>query len=108
MVCRAMMAVELIHSYSLIHDDLPCMDDDALQPRAADLSYCVWRRYCTTCRDALQSIAFEVLSEYYEEAPADEAVAYRLTQILSTRARRMVSGQMLDIKGETKCSPKMS
>lgn len=50
--------------------------------------------------DALQSIAFEVLSEYYEEAPADEAVAHRLTQILSTRARRMVSGQMLDIKGE--------
>lgn len=100
MVCRAMMAVELIHSYSLIHDDLPCMDDDALRRGQPTCHIVYGEDIALLAGDALQSIAFEVLSEYYEEAPADEAVAYRLTQILSTRARRMVSGQMLDIKGE--------
>lgn len=100
MVCRAMMAVELIHSYSLIHDDLPCMDDDALRRGQPTCHIVYGEDVALLAGDALQSIAFEVLSEYYEEAPADEAVAYRLTQILSTRARRMVSGQMLDIKGE--------
>lgn len=100
MVCRAMMAVELIHSYSLIHDDLPCMDNDALRRGQPTCHIVYGEDIALLAGDALQSIAFEVLSEYYEEAPADEAVAYRLTQILSTRARRMVSGQMLDIKGE--------
>lgn len=100
MVCRAMMAVELIHSYSLIHDDLPCMDDDALRRGQPTCHIVYGEDIALLAGDALQSIAFEVLSEYYEEAPADEAVAYRLTQILSTRARRMISGQMLDIKGE--------
>lgn len=100
MVCRAMMAVELIHSYSLIHDDLPCMDDDALRRGQPTCHIVYGEDIALLAGDALQSIAFEVLSEYYEEAPADEAVAHRLTQILSTRARRMVSGQMLDIKGE--------
>lgn len=100
MVCRAMMAVELIHSYSLIHDDLPCMDDDALRRGQPTCHIVYGEDIALLAGDVLQSIAFEVLSEYYEEAPADEAVAYRLTQILSTRARRMVSGQMLDIKGE--------
>lgn len=100
MVCRAMMAVELIHTYSLIHDDLPCMDDDALRRGQPTCHIVYGEDVALLAGDALQSIAFEVLSEYYEEAPADEAVAYRLTQILSTRARRMVSGQMLDIKGE--------
>ena len=100
MVCRAMMAVELIHSYSLIHDDLPCMDDDALRRGQPTCHIVYGEDIALLAGDALQSIAFEVLSEYYEEAPADEAVVYRLTQILSTRARRMVSGQMLDIKGE--------
>ncbi|WP_053088778.1 polyprenyl synthetase family protein [Moraxella canis] len=100
MVCRAMMAVELIHTYSLIHDDLPCMDDDALRRGQPTCHIVYGEDVALLAGDALQSIAFEVLSEYYEEAPADEAVAYRLTQILSTRARRMASGQMLDIKGE--------
>lgn len=100
MVCRAMMAVELIHSYSLIHDDLPCMDDDALRRGQPTCHIVYGEDIALLAGDALQSIAFEVLSEYYEEAPADEAVAHRLTQILSTRTRRMVSGQMLDIKGE--------
>ena len=100
MVCRAMMAVELIHTYSLIHDDLPCMDDDALRRGQPTCHIVYGEDVALLAGDALQSIAFEVLSEYYEEAPADEAVAHRLTQILSTRARRMVSGQMLDIKGE--------
>lgn len=100
MVCRAMMAVELIHSYSLIHDDLPCMDDDALRRGQPTCHIVYGEDIALLAGDALQSIAFEVLSEYYEKAPADEAVAHRLTQILSTRARRMVSGQMLDIKGE--------
>lgn len=100
MVCRTMMAVELIHSYSLIHDDLPCMDNDALRRGQPTCHIVYGEDIALLAGDALQSIAFEVLSEYYEEAPADEAVAYRLTQILSTRTRRMVSGQMLDIKGE--------
>ena len=82
MVCRAMMAVELIHSYSLIHDDLPCMDDDALRRGQPTCHIVYGEDIALLAGDALQSIAFEVLSEYYEEAPADEAVAYRLTSNL--------------------------
>lgn len=100
MVCRAMMAVELIHSYSLIHDDLPCMDNDALRRGQPTCHIVYGEDIALLAGDALQSIAFEVLFECYDKNSADDAIAYKLAQLLSSRARRMVSGQMLDIKGE--------
>ncbi|MPX39894.1 polyprenyl synthetase family protein [Moraxella catarrhalis] len=100
MVCRAMMAVELIHSYSLIHDDLPCMDDDALRRGQPTCHIVYGEDVALLAGDALQSIAFEVLFECYDKNSADDAIAYKLAKLLSCRARRMVSGQMLDIKGE--------
>lgn len=100
MLFRAMMAVELIHSYSLIHDDLPCMDDDALRRGQPTCHIVYGEDVALLAGDALQSIAFEVLFECYDKNSADDAIAYKLAQLLSSRARRMVSGQMLDIKGE--------
>ncbi|OAU96029.1 polyprenyl synthetase family protein [Moraxella catarrhalis] len=100
MLFRAMMAVELIHSYSLIHDDLPCMDDDALRRGQPTCHIVYGEDIALLTGDALQSIAFEVLFECYDKNSADDAIAYKLAQLLSSRARRMVSGQMLDIKGE--------
>lgn len=100
MLFRAMMAVELIHSYSLIHDDLPCMDDDALRRGQPTCHIVYGEDVALLAGDALQSIAFEVLFECYDKNLADDAMAYKLAQLLSSRARRMVSGQMLDIKGE--------
>lgn len=100
MLFRAMMAVELIHSYSLIHDDLPCMDDDALRRGQPTCHIVYGEDVALLAGDALQSIAFEVLFECYDKNSADDAIAYKLAKLLSCRARRMVSGQMLDIKGE--------
>ncbi len=55
-------AVELIHAYSLIHDDLPCMDDDALRRGRPTVHIAFGEAIAVLAGDALQSLAFEVLA----------------------------------------------
>ncbi|MFB6348271.1 polyprenyl synthetase family protein [Moraxella sp. ZJ142] len=100
MVQRAMAAVELIHGYSLVHDDLPCMDDDALRRGQPTCHIVYGEGVALLAGDALQSLAFEALTADYEQATPDATTAFLLLQTLAPRARRMVSGQMLDIEGE--------
>ena len=94
---RVGMAIELIHCYSLVHDDLPAMDDDKM------------RRGFPTCHikyddatailvgDALQSLAFQILSD--ENTHSDSDVRCKLINELSKSAgiHGMVGGQMLDL-----------
>ncbi len=101
MARRAALAVELLHTYSLVHDDLPCMDDDALR-RGQPTAHIVFAESTALLAgDVLQTLAFEVLTaELPTFAPYDSAIASQLIAIFAPRARRMVSGQMLDLNAE--------
>ena len=98
---RAALAVELLHPYSLVHDDLPCMDDDELR-RGQPTAHIVFEESTALLAgDVLQTLAFEVLTaELPTFAPFDSAIASQLIAIFAPRARRMVSGQMLDLNAE--------
>lgn len=99
MVRRAMMAIELIHGYSLIHDDLPCMDNDELRRGKPTCHVVYGEATALLAGDVLQSLAFEVLSAAIPtmHPPQDSS---KLLAVLAPRARRMVSGQQLDLNGE--------
>ena len=101
MARRAALAVELLHTYSLVHDDLPCMDDDELR-RGQPTAHIVFEESTALLAgDVLQTLAFEVLTaELPTFAPFDTDIASQLLAIFAPRARRMVSGQMLDLNAE--------
>jgi len=101
MARRAALAVELLHTYSLVHDDLPCMDDDDLR-RGQPTAHIVFEESTALLAgDVLQTLAFEVLTaDLPTFAPFDSAIASQLIAIFAPRARRMVSGQMLDLNAE--------
>ena len=94
-------AVELIHTYSLIHDDLPSMDDDDFR-RGKPTNHKVYgEAVAVLAGDALQTLAFESLTTL-ETTPAEQVV--QIIRLLSeaSGAQGMVGGQMLDIEGEAK------
>lgn len=94
-------AVELIHTYSLIHDDLPSMDDDDFR-RGKPTNHKVYgEAVAVLAGDALQTLAFECLTKL-ETTSAEKVV--QIIQLLSqaSGAQGMVGGQMLDMEGEAK------
>lgn len=101
MARRSAVAVELLHSYSLIHDDLPCMDDDELRRGKPTCHIVFGEGVALLAGDALQSLAFESLTmDTPAFSPADLQLSGQLSQIFASRARRMVAGQMKDVLGE--------
>lgn len=97
---RAAAAVEMIHAYSLVHDDLPAMDDDALRRGQPTLHIRYDEATAILVGDALQALAFEVAS-----ADAVELrLARRWVRLLANAAgaEGMVGGQVLDMEGETR------
>lgn len=98
-----MLAVEFVHTYSLIHDDLPCMDDDDLRRGRPTCHIKFDEATAMLAGDVLQTLAFEALTADIEGfAPISEVQAAQLLTVLAPRARRMVSGQMLDLNAENK------
>lgn len=101
---RAAVAVELIHCYSLIHDDLPCMDDDALRRGQPTVHVLYGEANALLAGDVLQSMAFDVLTSTFFTANADDAVhdqvAAQQVQVLARAASQMVVGQCLDLAAE--------
>lgn len=97
-VRRAMMAVECLHGYSLVHDDLPCMDDDALRRGRPTTHIAYGEAAAMLAGDVLQTLAFEALTHDY--FGNDNQISIQLSAIFAPRARRMVMGQMLDLNGE--------
>ncbi len=94
----AAVAVELMHAYSLVHDDLPSMDD-ALLRRGLPCTHVVWGEALgVLAGDALQALAFEVLARH---TPPQRPVA-AMTAALAEAAgfAGMVGGQALDLAGE--------
>jgi farnesyl diphosphate synthase len=88
-------AVELIHAYSLVHDDLPAMDDDALRRGKPTVHVAFDEATAILAGDALQSLAFEVLAGAPCAAPARVAMLHELA--VAAGARGMCGGQALDI-----------
>ncbi|WP_203246952.1 polyprenyl synthetase family protein [Sporosarcina beigongshangi] len=94
-------AVELIHTYSLIHDDLPCMDDDDYRRGKLTNHKVYGEGVAVLAGDALQTLAFEALTTLQETSSKD---ALQLVKMLASAsgAMGMVGGQMLDIEGEAR------
>jgi farnesyl diphosphate synthase len=103
---RAASAVEFVHAYSLVHDDLPAMDDDDMRRGKPSCHKQFDEATAILAGDALQSLAFEVLA--HEDTHGDPAVRVHLVAELAKAigAHGMVGGQMFDILAETK--PDMS
>jgi farnesyl diphosphate synthase len=94
---RTAAAVECVHAYSLVHDDLPCMDDDDLR-RGKPTVHVKWdEATAVLAGDALQTLAFEILTA--PQSGIDPRVQARLVSRLAQAAGAMgmVGGQALDI-----------
>jgi farnesyl diphosphate synthase len=100
----AAAAVEALHAYSLVHDDMPCMDDDALR-RGLPTVHVKWdEATAVLAGDALQTLAFELLAD-----PALGSGETRIALVAglarASGAEGMVLGQALDIAAETAARP---
>jgi farnesyl diphosphate synthase len=101
---RAAAAIEAVHAYSLVHDDLPCMDDDDLR-RGQPTVHVKWDEATAVLTgDALQTLAFEVLSDP-RTGDADVRVALIAAMAKAAGAEGMVLGQALDIEAESADAP---
>ncbi len=90
-------AVEMIHAYSLIHDDLPCMDDDVLRRGKPTCHVEFDEATALLAGDALQSLAFQILSDH-ELAPTGRAQLQMIQLFaLATGSRGMAGGQAIDL-----------
>ena len=88
-------AIELIHTFSLVHDDLPAMDDDDLRRGRATLHIHAGQAMAILAGDAMISIAFELIAE--SPLPAESVV--RLSRELAAATTAMVNGQVHDTLG---------
>ena len=94
---RAACAVELIHAYSLVHDDMPCMDNDVLRRGKPTVHVQYGQARALLAGDALQALAFELLAPDDERIPA--AIQARLCRLLARAAGHegMAGGQAIDL-----------
>ena len=94
---RAACAVELIHAYSLVHDDMPCMDNDVLRRGKPTVHVQFGQAQALLAGDALQALAFELLTP--EDAGVPAAVQARLCRLLAHAAGSsgMAGGQAIDL-----------
>ena len=96
---RTAAAIEMIHAYSLIHDDLPAMDDDDLRRGRATCHRKFDEATAILAGDHLQSLAFQAIAE--DENLTDET-RVKLISELARSAAKMVDGQQLDLEAEGK------
>jgi len=97
---RAAVAVEAIHAYSLIHDDLPCMDDDALRHGKPTVHCAFDEATAVLAGDALHAFAFELLAD--PATSGDPFIRIELVQALANASgfQGMAGGQMMDMVAE--------
>jgi len=93
---RAAVAVELIHAYSLVHDDMPCMDNDVLRRGKPTVHVKYGEAQAMLAGDAMQALAFEVLTPDDGMPPALMATLVRLLARASGHAG-MAGGQAIDL-----------
>ncbi len=96
----AAAAVELIHTYSLIHDDLPCMDDDRERRGRPTVHVAYDEATAVLAGDALQALAFEVLARETSDAAPERCRAALQEVAWAASSRALVGGQLDDIAFE--------
>jgi farnesyl diphosphate synthase len=102
---RAACAVELIHAYSLVHDDMPCMDNDVLRRGKPTVHVQYGEAQAMLAGDAMQALAFEVLTPPVEDSATGDhdavppALQARLCSLLARAAGHagMAGGQAIDL-----------
>lgn len=92
----AACAVELIHAYSLVHDDMPCMDDDVLRRGKPTVHVQYDDATALLVGDSLQSLAFLLLSEHCD-VPAETRVRMVSQLAIASGSRGMAGGQAIDL-----------
>src|SRR5512147_8588 len=93
----AAAAVELIHAYSLVHDDMPCMDDDVLRRGKPTCHVEYDEATALLVGDSLQSLAFQLLSEHpLSDSPSSQLHMVKLLAVASG-SRGMAGGQAFDL-----------
>ncbi len=94
---RAACAVELIHAYSLVHDDMPCMDNDVLRRGKPTVHVRFGQAQALLAGDALQALAFELLVP--EDGTVPAGMAASLSRLLARAAgcQGMAGGQAIDL-----------
>jgi farnesyl diphosphate synthase len=104
---RAACAVELIHAYSLVHDDMPCMDNDVLRRGKPTVHVRFGEAQAMLAGDAMQALAFEVLTP---EQGVDPALQARLCALLARAAGHagMAGGQAIDLASIGKPLPEQA
>jgi farnesyl diphosphate synthase len=99
---RAGAALELIHCYSLVHDDLPAMDDDDLRRGKPTVHKQFDEATAILAGDGLLTLAFEVLADDRTHADADVRAKLVLGLAQASGVRGMVGGQMIDLQAESR------
>ncbi len=92
-------AVECIHTYSLIHDDLPCMDDDDLRRGMPTSHVKFGEGVAVLAGDALLTIAFEILAQV-KATPRYDIGKFITELAVMSGSRHLIGGQVLDLEGE--------
>ena len=97
-------AVEMIHSYSLIHDDLPCMDDSPLRRGKPSVHAAFGEDMALLAGDGLLNLAFETMLDPANRAgiPAERALSAAFALAKAAGVYGMVGGQVLDLAAEEK------
>lgn len=96
---RTAAAIEMIHTYSLIHDDLPSMDDDNLRRGRATCHVQFGEATAILAGDALQALSFQAIAD---DDRLEDGIKIKLIHGLARAAARMVAGQQWDLEGERK------
>lgn len=97
-------AVEYIHTYSLIHDDLPCMDNDDFRRGKPSNHKVYGEAFALLAGDGLLTAAFDIISDFQKQGLYTAEVAINAVQILAHHAgsRGMIGGQVIDLLNEKK------
>ena len=99
-VVRAAVALECVHGYSLVHDDLPAMDDDDLRRGKPTLHKAYDDATAILAGDALVTFAFDILADDTTDPDPATRIALTLTLARSSGLGGMAGGQMLDLEAE--------
>lgn len=95
-------AMEMIHTFSLIHDDLPCMDDDDLR-RGKPTNHKVFgEAIAVLAGDGLLAEAFRIMAAHHNAVPVERRLEVLCDMAVATGARGMVGGQVIDLESENK------
>jgi len=98
----AAAAVELIHAYSLVHDDLPCMDDDVLRRGKPTVHVEYDEATAMLVGDALQSLAFQLMAEHRLASDPSRQLEMIRTLAAAAGSRGMAGGQQIDLEATGK------